>query len=91
MKTEQVTESFLPIGDGLAVLVKLNAKYDSDLIHARLKEILSDQGKSQEFKKAQDQIVALEKQVMYLQGQLSQANPDGQIIRLREERSVALS
>ena len=60
MKTEQVAESFLPSGDGLAVLVKLNALYDFDLMNTRLKELLSDRGKSQEFKNAQEQIVALE-------------------------------
>ena len=91
MKTEQLSESFLPSGDGLAVLVKLKAQYDPDLMNARLKELLSDRGKSQEFKNAQDQILALEKQVVNLQRQLSQTKPDEQIIRLREERNVALS
>jgi|CXWL01.1.fsa_nt_gi polyhydroxyalkanoate synthesis regulator phasin len=91
MKTEQVAESFLPSGDGLAVLVKLNAQYDSDLMNTRLKELLSDRGRSQEFKKAQEQILALEQQVVSLQRQLSQPIPDEQIIRLREERNMALS
>jgi polyhydroxyalkanoate synthesis regulator phasin len=91
MKTEQVAESFLPSGDGLAVFVKLNARYDSDLMSARLKELLSDRGKSQEFKNAQGQIVALEKQVVNLQRQLGGTVPDEQIIQLREERNAVLS
>jgi len=91
MKTQQVAESFLPSGDGLAVLVKLNAFYDSNLMKTRLKELLSDRGKSQEFTKAQEHILALEQQVGSLQRQLSQAIPDEQITRLREERTRALS
>lgn len=91
MRTQQVAESFLPSGDGLAVLVKLNAFYDSNLMKTRLKELLSDRGKSQEFKKAQEHILALEQQVGSLQRQLSQAIPDEQITRLREERTRALS
>ena len=91
MKTEQVSESFLPSGEGLAVLVKLKAQYDSDLTNARLKELLSDRGKSQEFKHTQEQILALEKQVINLQRQLGETKPDEQIIRLREERNMVLS
>lgn len=90
MRTEQVSESFIPSGDSLAVVVKLKAQYDSDLMNARLKEILSDRGKSQEFKQAQEQIVSLEKQVVSLQRQLSGAKPDDQIVRLREERTASL-
>ncbi|HWF61451.1 MAG TPA: hypothetical protein VN666_14220 [Nitrospira sp.] len=91
MKTEQVSEEFLPSGEGLAVLVRLRAQYDPDLMSAKLKELLSDRGKSQEFKKAQEQILALEKQVVSLQRQLGEVTPDEQILRLREERSKAFS
>jgi len=91
MKTEQLSESFLPSGDSLAVLVKLKAQYDPDLMNARLKELLSDRGKSQEFKDAQEQILGLEKQVLNLQRQLSESKPDEQIVRLREERNAVLS
>jgi hypothetical protein len=91
MKTQQVSESFLLSGDGIAVLVKLNALYDSDLMKTRLKELLNDRGKSQEFKRSQEQILTLEQQVVNLQRQLSRAIPDEQIIRLREERNGALS
>ena len=91
MKTEQVAESFSQSGDGLAVLVKLKAQYDPDLMNARLKELLSDRGKSQEFKYAQEQILTLEKQVVNLQRQLGESKPEEQIIRLREERNVVLS
>src|SRR5262249_25081392 len=59
MKTEQLSESFVPSGDSLAVLVKLKAHYDADVMNARLKELLSDRGKSQEFKQAQEQMVTL--------------------------------
>ena len=90
MKTERVAESFLPSGDGLAVFVKLNARYDSDLMNVRLKELLSDRGKSQEFKNAQAQIVALEKQVVNLQRQLGGTVQDEQIIQLREGRNGVL-
>ena len=71
--------------------MKLKAQYDPDLMNARLKELLSDRGKSQEFKHTQEQILALEKQVVNLQRQLGEANPDEQIIRLRIERNVVLS
>ena len=91
MKTDVVAESFLPSGDGLAILIKLTAHYDSDLMSSRLKELLSDRGRSSEFKQAQEQIVALEKQVMSLQRQLSVASPDEDIVRLREERNIVLS
>lgn len=91
MKTEQVSESFLSSGESLAVLVELKAQYDSEMMTTRLKELLSDRGKSQEFKNAQEQILELEKQVVNSQRQLGETKPDEQILRLREERTAALS
>lgn len=88
MKTEILSESFLSSGDGLAVLIKLKAHYDSDLAAARLKELLSDRGKSQEFVQAQEQIAALEKQVASLQRQLSVASPDERQALQRERRAL---
>jgi hypothetical protein len=91
MRTEQVSESFLPSGDGLAVLVKLNTLHDSDLMKSRLKDLVNDRGQSQEFKKAQEQFLALEQRVVNLQRKLNQVIPDEQIMHLREERNMALS
>ncbi len=77
MKTEVVTESFLSAGDSLAVLIKLKARYDSDLMGDRFKELLSDRSRIQELKQAQEQIVALEMQMASLQRQLRGIAPGG--------------
>lgn len=77
MKTEVVSESFLPSDDSLAVLIKLKAHYDSDLVGGRVKELLSDRSRIQELKQAQEQIVALEMQMASLQRQLRGIGPDG--------------
>lgn len=50
---------------GLAVLAKLKAHSDTDLVDARFKELLSDRGRSMEFGQAQEHIVALEEDDNY--------------------------
>jgi TonB family protein len=86
MKTEVVSESFLPSGDSLAVLIKLKAHYDSELVGGRVKELLNDRGRIQELKQAQEQIVALEMQMASLQRQLSVASSDERQVLQRERR-----
>ncbi|MBK8274958.1 MAG: tol-pal system protein YbgF [Nitrospira sp.] len=88
MKTDVVSESFRSSGDSLAVLVKLKARYDSDLMGDRFKELLSDRGRIQDLKQAQEQIVALELQMASLQRQLLGVVPNAKEDRGRNAQQA---
>lgn len=90
LKTEIVSEEVLPSGENMSVLVKVKADYDSTAITAKLQELLSDREKLREYKKAQEQVTALENQVLALQKELSRTKTEGEISQLREERKAVL-
>lgn len=89
LKTDIVSEELSPSGENMSVLVKVKAEYDSAAITAKLQEILSDRDKLREYKKAQEQVTALENQVISLQKELSKAKTEGEISQLRQERKAA--
>jgi hypothetical protein len=90
IKTDIASEDVSPSGENMSVLVKIKVEYDSAAMAAKLQELMSDRGKLREFKKAQEQIVSLENQVITLQKELSQAKTEGEISQLRQERKATL-
>lgn len=90
LKTDIVSEEVSPSGENMSVLVKVKAEYDSAAITAKLQELLSDREKFREYKKSQEQVVALENQVIALQKELSRAKTEGEISQLRQERKEVL-
>lgn len=88
LKADIVSEEVVPSGENTSVLVKVKAQYDSNAITAKLQELMSDREKLREYKKAQEQVAALENQVIALQKELSKVKTEGEISQLRQERQA---